>query len=235
MTVRRLLIRTLLAVLAVGALTAAPCRAQIVAPPMEKKAAELGFAYKWFHRDITSGQVSDISWDVGTLYMRYGASRRITFALEGGLWGIDAPDGADRSFTRWTVGAAVSASVVSRERWRLLATATFNDVYDLDQSSNNSDEKTRSWTAALLLDVPVLSGAHRVDVWAGPMFVDDLTEVFPFGSVEPVRLESDRTIGASAGVHAVVFDVVSAFAYGVYADHLQARIGAAIRLHRGER
>lgn len=207
--------------------------AQVVAPPLERRAAELGFSYKWFHRDVTSGQVSEIDWEVASIYGRYGAWDRLTISAEGGLW-FPRDDEDAREFSRWAVGGGLSVRLFQRDRWRLLATGTLNEVYDFDDSQYRSDERTVSWTAAVLADLALGSGAHRLDLWAGPMFVDDNTSVYAFNSPDPVDIETDPAIGLAVGAYGVLYEYMSGFAYVVYADYPQVRIGLSIR-SRGAR
>jgi hypothetical protein len=214
-------------------LAALPCRAQVVAPPLERGGAELGFAYKRFHRDVTSGQVSDIDWEVATVYGRYGGWDWLTLTLEGGLWELGALEDT-RDLSRWAVGGGLSARVYERAHWKIVATATYNEVYDFDESLLRSDERTRSWTAALLVDGAFGNGPHRVDLWAGPMFVDDLAEVYAFSATDPLVLETDPAVGIAAGAYGVLYDYMSGFAYVVYADHAQFRFGLSIRTGAGE-
>jgi hypothetical protein len=207
---------------------AAPCRAQIVAPPLNQRAAEAGIAYKWFRRDVTSGQVPDIDWEVATVYGRYGAWDWLTLTAEGGLWEIGA-DKDLQKFSRWAVGLGLSARVYQKNRWQLFASGTFNEVYDLDESTLYSDERTRSWTLALVANRRFGAGGNRLDVWAGPMFVNDLAEVYAFNASEPIQLETDPTLGIALGTYGVLYEYISGFAYVVYADDAQFRLGVSIR------
>lgn len=213
--------------------TVTPAYAQVVAPPLERGAAELGFAYKWFHRDVTSGQTAAIEWEAASVYGRYGAWDWLTITVEGGLWEVDK-EGDPRHFTRWVVGGGVAARVYWRERWKLLATGTFNEVYDLDESQYRSDERTVSWTAALLADLTLGDGPHRLDVWAGPMFVDDTAEVYAFNSWDPEEIETEPALGFALGAYGVLYEYMSGFAYVVYAEYPQVRLGFSLR-SRGDR
>jgi hypothetical protein len=225
----------LVLLIAIATLVASvPCRAQIIAPPLAQKSLDVGVAYKWFDRDVTSGQLDEAKWEVATIYTRYGAWEWLTIGAEAGLWEIGARDEEFREFNRWAVGVFASARFYQRERWSIFASGTYNDMYDLDQSELRSDERTRSWTAGVLAAFSFHGEKHRVNVFAGPLFVDDTIEAYPFNAEDPVTLDTDATLGVTAGVNGHVFRHLSGFASIVYADHPQARLGIGVRLGAGE-
>jgi hypothetical protein len=83
----------LVLLIAIATLVASvPCRAQIIAPPLAQKSLDVGVAYKWFDRDVTSGQLDEAKWEVATIYTRYGAWEWLTIGAEAGLWEIGARD-----------------------------------------------------------------------------------------------------------------------------------------------
>ena len=120
------------------------------------------------------------------------------------------------------------------QRWSLDAHVTYNEVFDLDESTERTDHRTYGWNAGVMLNGAFALGAHRVDLYAGPMYVDDVAEVYPFSGDDPVRSEPSQHWGACAGLYGVVFEYVSGFAYVLYVDEPQLRLGAALR-SRGEK
>jgi hypothetical protein len=210
-----------------------PCHAQIVAPLLEKQAFEVGYAYKWFDRDVPSPQL-EAEWDVGSFFARFGALDWLTLAAEGGLWGVEAADGTNQDYSRWVVGGAASARLHRAKRWNLTATITYNEVYDHDKSKNRSDKRTRGWNAGVLAGTTFAPAGQRLDLWAGPMFVDDLVESYAWGVDDPLAYNADTKLGGAAGAYAVLFDYISGFAYVLYADHPQWRVGVSLRTRGGE-
>jgi hypothetical protein len=61
------------------------------------------------------------------------------------------------------------------------------------------------------------------------MFVNDLAEVYAFNASEPIQLETDPTLGIALGTYGVLYEYISGFAYVVYADDAQFRLGVSIR------
>lgn len=200
--------------------------AQIVAPVLENKAFEGGYAYKWFERDISAPQGAE--WEAASLFARFGAREWLTIAAEAGLWDIDGNAPASE-YSRWVIGGAVSARIYQAQRFAVTATVTYNEVFDHDETENNSDKRTRGWNAGVLAGTSLATAGQRLDLWAGPMFVDDRIESYPFGLDEPVSYEPDTKLGGAAGLYAVLFDYVSGFAYVLYADNPQWRLGISLR------
>lgn len=212
--------------------TAVPCGAQVVATPLDRRGVEAGFAYKWFQRDVTSGQTPEVEWEVATLYGRYGASDWLSLCAEGGLWEVGHEESA-RDFQRWAVGVGLCARLYQRGPWLLFANGTLNEVYDLDKSSTRSDEVTRSWTLAALVARSFGAGSYRLNVFAGPMFVADRAQVYTFDAATPVDLETDPRLGIAVGADGWVLRYVGGFAYVLYAEHPQLRLGVSVRSFGG--
>lgn len=209
-------------------------RAQIVAPTLEKRAVELGYAYKWFERDAGSGSAESLEWEAASLYARMGAWKRVTLVIEGGLWDIEGDD-PSQTYERWVVGAGVSARVYTRQRWSLDAQASYNEIYDHDESNESrTNNRTYGWNAGLTLNGSFALHGQRADLYAGPMFVYDVAESYPLSSDDPIRVEPDQRLGVCAGAYLVLFDYISAFSYVLYVDDPQLRLGVSLR-SRGER
>ncbi len=202
--------------------------AQIIAPLLEKHAVEAGYAYKWFDRDIPA-PVDDAEWEVASLFGRFGAFDWLTITAEGGLWNVERKNFPDEPYTRWVVGGGVSAPVLRAQRWSIIATAAYNEVFDHDNTPSRFDKRTRGWNAGVLAGTSLAFWGQRVDLWGGPMFVDDLIERYAWGVDVPVTIEPDTKFGGAAGAYAVLFEYVSGFAYVLYADHPQLRLGVSVR------
>lgn len=205
-----------------------PCRAQIVAPLLEKHAVEVGYAYKWFDRDVPA-PVDQAEWQAASLFSRFGAFDWLTLSVEGGLWSVEHEGLPDEPYTRWVVGGGVSARVYDARRWTLTATLAYNEIFDHDNSNSRFDKRTRGWNGGVLAGTSLVHAGQRLDVWAGPMFVDDLIQRYAFGVDDPIEVEPDTRFGAAAGAYAVLFDYLSAFGYVLHADHAQFRVGVSVR------
>ncbi len=203
---------------------------QIVAPPMERNAAELGFAYKWFDRDVDSGPISEPQWETATFYMRFAAFDWLTITAEGGSWEITHDDFPTQEYRRFTVGGGAIARAYTRGRWSVDATVTYNEIYDHDESAYMFDKRTSGWNAGALVDCRMTFGGQSLDLWGGPMYVDDSIENYPYGSDDPLESDPDAEWGAAMGASAVFFDYASVFGYVLFLDHPQPRIGLALRL-----
>lgn len=217
---------------AIATVGAFPSNAQIVAPLLEKHAVEGGYAYKWFDRDVPS--LDDAQWEVASFFGRFGAFDWLTLSAEGGLWGIENDTAPYQPYTRWVIGGGATAPLYRAQRWNLVATVTYNEVYDHDESDSRFDKRTRGWNAGVLAGTSFDWSGQRLDLWAGPMFVDDLIENYAWGLDDPITSEPETKFGGAAGAYAVLFDYISGFAYVLYADHPQLRLGISVRSRGGD-
>jgi hypothetical protein len=212
-------------------MASAPLHAQIIAPPLEHRAVEFGYAHKWFDRDVEPAPET-IEWDAASIYARFGAFDRFTIYAEGGLWDVSATD-PSRLYSRWVIGWGLTARVYDVQRWALDAQFSYNEVYDHDESSLRSDHRTYGWNAGLLARGTFTVAGQRTDVYAGPMYVDDVAEVYPFSSDDPVRREPGQHWGVCAGAYVTLFNYISGFTYVLHVDEPQLRVGVSLR-SRGE-
>lgn len=222
----------LFAVILVATAFASAARAQVIAPLLEKNAVEGGYAYKWFDRTVPA-PVDRAEWEVASLFARFGVLDWLTLTAEGGLWGIEYGDAPGQSYTRWVIGGAASARLYRAKRWNVTATLTYNEVYDHDNSPYRFDKRTRGWNVGVLAGTSFAFSGQHVDLWAGPMFVDDLIERYAWGIDDPLAIEPENSFGVAVGTYAVLFNYVSGFAYVLYADEPQVRVGVALRSRGG--
>jgi hypothetical protein len=208
--------------------------AQIVSPTIERRAIELGLAYKWFDRDVQSGPVSELQWEVATLYGRYGAFDRVTFSAEGGVWDVDHPDFPLGYYRRYTMGGGIAVRAFERGAVEVAIAGHYQTVWDNDQTSWDFDKRTRGWNADVLLARRFTPHGQYLRAWAGPAYVNDRAENFLWGASDPVVHEPESHWGVVAGGEMVLWDRVSGLAYVLFLDHPQGRIGLAWRMGGGE-
>jgi hypothetical protein len=223
-----------LAAIAFLVLARAPgARAQIVSPTIEHRAFEIGLAYKWFDRDVQSGPVDELKWEVATLYGRYGAFDRVTLSAEGLASDVNHPDFPLGIYRRYTMGGGVSVRVFEQASWEIDVTGHYQTVWDNDASSWDFDKRTRGWNADALVARHFTPGGQYLRAWAGPAYVDDRAENFLWGSSDPVVHEPESHWGIVAGGELVLWNHVSGLAYALFLDHPQGRIGVAWRMGGG--
>jgi hypothetical protein len=215
-----------LAVLAAGE----PASAQVLAPPLGDGEAEVGYTYKWYHRDLEPRVTPEMRWEVGSFYFRYGAYNRVTLMLEAGLWSINHQDFPTHDYTRYTVGGGVSVRVWEFQWVRLSAVGQYSEVMDYDQSKSQFHHRTRNFTAGVQGEHSLWLRKQQLSLWGALLYVYDDGRTYLYGTDSTLHFESDGNLGVGAGVDLLLFKVLGGFAHLVYADYVQARVGVLLRV-----
>jgi hypothetical protein len=213
------------------ALTApAPATAQVLGPTLENGDAELGYTYKWYHRDLEPKLKPDTRWEVGSFYFRYGAYNWVTVLLEAGLWSVDHQDFPAHDYTRYTVGGGASVRVWEFRRVTLSVVGQYSEVMDYDASSSHFHHRTRNVTAGVQGEHSFWFRQQRLGVWGALLYVYDDGRTYLWGTDSTLQFESQKNVGVGAGADVLLFDVVGGFAHVIYADYVQARVGLLLRV-----
>lgn len=222
-----------IAVLATAA-AAATASAQIVGTTLEDDQVEMGAAYKWFHRDLEPYQPIEKRWEVATLFVRYGAGRRLTLIAEGGLSLVEHDDFPGLDYRRYALGLGATALLFERGDWSVCGSFHANEVWDHDNSHFRFHKRTYGFLGGVHVARVFEVLDQEVGVWTGMFYIEDTAETYPWDSRRALRSESDGGVAAALGGRVVLFDDLSGFAQMVYADYAQWRIGAALMINGEE-
>lgn len=212
----------------VGAM--AEANAQIMGLTIPRRAIEIGYTYKWFHRDVEPAPIDEIKWEVGTFAVRYGAMSRVTISFEGYASRYESDDFPGLLFKRYTVGGGAVAEVWDGGPWSVSACLHYSEVYDSDRSKSHFHKRVYDVTAGLQVGYLFEPLGQHMNVWAGPVYVHDVGENYPWDTDEPIRSESKSDLGLAVGSEVVVFDYIAGNLHIVYANYLQARVRIALHL-----
>jgi hypothetical protein len=205
-------------------------RAQVLGPTLEDGDAELGYTYKWYHRDLEPKLTPDTRWEVGSFYFRYGAYSRVTLMVEAGLWSIDHQDFEAHAYTRYTVGGGVSVRIWEFRGVKLSAMGQYSEVMDYDKSDSHFHHRTRNVTAGVQGQHSFWFRKQRLGVWGALLYVYDDGRTYLWGTSSTLQFESQNNVGVGAGADLLLFDVLGGFVHFVYADYVQARVGVLLRV-----
>lgn len=221
--------RTLLVVLIVLA-GAWPASAQVLAPPLPRGVVDLGYTFKQFHRDMEPGPVDDHRWDVGALYVRYGAIDWLTLSFEGAFSNLDNEDSPGTLYRRYTVGVGATARVY---RWRSMSVEAgfhYVEVFDNDLTPQQLHKRARGVLAGVFVSYPWTILEQVVQPWGGIVYSDDATDVLVPLVADPICRESVDNLGIAIGADLQFFEHVSVLLQGVYVNYWQGRFGIALRV-----
>jgi hypothetical protein len=213
---------------------AVAAEAQIMGLPIPPHALEIGYTHKWFHRDVETGPVDELKWEVGTIAVRYGALSRLTISFEGNTSLYKNDDFPGLEFERYTVGGGVVVEVWERGPWNLSTCLHYNEVYDHDISKTHFHKRVYDIIGGVQAGYCFEPLGQRMNVWAGPMVVRDVGENYPWDANEPIRSESSGDFGFAVGSELVAVNYIAGNFYVVYADYLQARIRIAFHIGGAE-
>ncbi len=223
------------AVFLCGVLTMAPAAtAQIMGPPLETGVVELGFMHKWFHRDMEPNHPSEMRWEVNALFARYGGFDWLTLSGEALISSFEHEDFSGLNFHRFSVGGGVTTRLYQWESWNFSGCFHYNEVFDREGTVSRFHKRTYGVIGGLQAGWSYDYRGHKLNLWAGPMYVRDVGETYPWDSNDPIRNESSDDFGMAVGAHVVVFRYGTGILNVVYADYLQARLGLALSTGGGE-
>lgn len=221
---------TIACVVFAATLFPAAIRAQVPGPLLDRGVFEVGYTYKWFHRDMEPHPPVDKDWEVGALYVRYGLVRLVTVSLEGGVWEVTHREFEGMDYLRYTLGGGITVGLFEVRGILLSGSYHYNEVMDRDRSRFQFHKSTRGE----LLTIQAETGLRirRIDAtaWGGPAYANDESLNYLWGWSDPLRDESSDNWGVIAGVDAVAFDRLTFSAHVLYADYWQPRMQFGVRL-----
>jgi hypothetical protein len=222
---------SLLVLAVIGSIVAAsPANAQVMGMNLDRHAAEIGFIYKWYHRDLEPNPPAEAKWGVSTFYVRYGAVPWMTGSLEGRVSEYENDEFEGMHFRRYTLGGGATVRLYRYGAWEFAGSFHFNEVWDEDRSEYHFHKRTYGVIAGLQAGRRFEIGGQRLGVWAGPMYARDVGENYPWDAEEPLRSESQDNLAIAAGGEIVAIGFLTGSAYVVWADYLQARLSFGVHV-----
>jgi hypothetical protein len=215
-------------------LSATAGHAQVLGPSLESGSLELGYAYKWFHRDLESLVPEESRWETASLFFRYGAFGWVTLSFEGGIWNMEHDDFPGQYYRRYTVGAGASVDIWSYRGFAVSGSFHYSEIMDHDKSEYHFHKRIRSVIGGLFVETSYASWNQTFEMWGGLLYGYDEGETYAWGSPPAIEGDTDNNVGAGLGVGAVLFEHFVPFAQVVYIEYPQARVGFSLRLERGE-
>jgi hypothetical protein len=205
---------------------AAPAaRAQVLSPALDRHTLEIGYTHKWYGRDFESLYLGESDWSAGAIYLRYGTCRWATLTFEGGISHVDNPDFEEMDYRRYTIGAGLTAIAYRWSQYRIDASAHYSEIFDHDRSEDQYHKNVRDLTFAIQVQRYFTVEEQTVVLWAGPAYVYNQSRQYPWHTTDPVKNDTDNNWGFVIGGDAVLFERVSVFVHGVYADDFKPRVG----------
>jgi len=204
--------------------------AQVIGPVLSKSSLELGYIYKWYHRDMEPNTPVEKDWEVASFFVRYGGTSRLTLSLEGGLWNVEHDDFPGMEFRRYTVGGGVGIRVLEVAGIGFSAFGHYNEVLDYDLSPPAFHKQTWGLNLGVLAEWSMTWKEQVLGIWGGPAYTLDESKNHAWNvRTFAYEDESATELGFVVGVNAVLWGRIVPSAHVVYADYFQGRIGIAGR------
>ena len=207
-----------------------PARSQVLGPTLEDGDAELGYTYKWYHRDLEPKLTPDTRWEVGSFCFRYGVYDGVTVLMEAGMWSINHQDFPTHDYTRYTAGGGVSVRLWEFRGVTLSAVGQYSEVMDYDESKSHFHQRTRNVTVGVQGGHSFWYKEQRASLWGALLYVYDDGRTYLWGTDSTLEFESKNNVGVGVGADVLLLDVLGGFAHFVYADYVQARVGVLLRV-----
>jgi hypothetical protein len=204
-------------------------RTQIIAPVLDRHALELGYAYRWCHRDATPPPLAEIRWEVATFYARFGLFDWLSADLEGGLWEVESDEFPQQVFDRYVVGGGVTARVWSANDWASSVSLNYTEVWDDDESAYGFDKRVYRLTAIAPISRQFRLGVP-LDTWIGPCYLDDTIENYRYNDSIAIEDEPETHWGLAGGLQAVLWGHVTILGYAQYVDYVEGLVGIGFRV-----
>ena len=201
---------------------------QIMGPPLPTSSFEGGYTYKWFHRDLEPNKPIEMEWEVASFYARYGVTDRVTISFEGGSWEIEHDDFRGTEWDRITVGGGITARLYDYRGRYFSGFFHYNEVMDSDRSSAHFRKQTRGVITGIQANNKIRYRKQTVWITAGLAYVWDQGKNYVWGERPPLEDESEENLGLVLGANALIRGRLAPFAYVVYADYWQPRVGVAL-------
>jgi hypothetical protein len=220
-----------LAVLLAGAALAAPARAILLTPRTEPGRFTLGAEEMWYHRDTEwddgFGESND-SYNLGTIWAKYGFHRRVTGFFEFALLNGD-PHHQGVSYRYFNLGIGANVLLVEFEDFYVSGLVNYFENFQHDNRETACHSTTRHWAALLQFGkVFPLGEEHKLDAWWGPSYIRDEQD-FDGGACAPGRKESVNNWGFAGGGDFLFWDHLEVFGHVIFARYFQPRLGVGYR------
>lgn len=202
--------------------------AQIMGPPLEAGVTEFGYIQKRFHRDMEPNHPREMQWKVTTLFARYAGYDWLTLSGEGLISDVKHDDFPGLRYQRFSLGGGVTSKLYGWRAWNLTGCLHYNEVFDRDHSANRFHKRTYGVIGGVQIGWSYGYRMLDANLWAGPMYVRDVAETYPWDANDPIKNESSGEFGFAAGAHVMLYRHAIGMVTVVYADYLQTRLGFAV-------
>jgi hypothetical protein len=207
-------------------LIASAGNSQVLAPELSSGAFEMGYMYKWFHRDM----FQIYHWSIASIYARYGVGNCLTLSAEGLISNFTDSKFPDRDYRGYVVGCGATMHVLTLGSFRFAVSFHYNERFSFDRSESRYHKDTRGVLVFLQSERSFFFRRGELVIWLGPAFVYDEFLQNVYGYYDPVHDKTHNNLGFICGLNIVLLRYVDMFTHVVYADYLQPRVGVGIRL-----
>jgi hypothetical protein len=217
------------------AMVVSPAMSQVPGPGLDRGAVDIGIGVRFFDRDVRSDNVEGTwspSYHLTGAFIRYGARDWLALSAEVAAANTHAlerqlhEENGNGRYLLLAIGA--QAEFARGPRWAVGGGVHATRSGFLSRESSRCNERDTEWLVTLHGRRELRWGSHRVNLWGGPAW--SAFELDVFGGDCSGKWESTDNWGAIAGVDALWAGRVCTFVRAVYIQHLQPRVGIALRL-----
>jgi len=197
-------------------------------PPIDSGKLELGYAFKFYHRNGSENTHGD--WANPVVYGRYAINRRLTVSGEG-IIGLEYPDESALSDYRGIgVGAGLTAHVFEFEGNQVALSGHYFEILWIDRLQRGRHMDLRSVIASIQVQREFGWHEHEIVLWLAPSYIYDTALLYyPYPSISAAKYDTPNRFGLIIGSEVLLFRHLHPFLHLVYADYVQPRCGVGYR------
>jgi len=214
---------------------AVPAYAQVAGGGLDGGVFDVGLGIRFVERDISpedATRLGSADFHVTGAYARYGVTPWLTLSVEAATantHALEIPLHETNIDGRYVV-AGVGVLGVLREvgNWRIGAGLHVTRLGFVSRDEGSCNERETEWLATLHAERAMRWGRQRFTIWGGPAY-NVYRVQFLGADCSGTKWESTDNWGAIAGIDALWFERVNTFVHASIVQHVQPRVGIALR------
>ena len=198
---------------------------QVLKQALPAKEFELGYQWKYFHRDLTHRMDAEAHWAYNSLYMRYGINKWITLSVEGGVNNVWFPEPEEGDYRVYIIGGGVTSCICDVRGFNIGLAIHYSEAVYFDRSLAIYHNVIRAVVAGVRIERALSLRKQNLTILILPAYIYDENAVYDCRIALSKTEKSHNNFGVAAGVDLLLINHIGLFCHIVFADYFQPRLG----------